>query len=50
MTDYLENVFHLSNYCFVFKRSAVSENQEQNLLIWPILQISNAKNVKYLLT
>ena len=28
MTDYLENVFHLNDYCFVFKRSAVSKNQE----------------------
>ena len=29
MTYYSENVFHLNDYnCFVFKRSAVSENQE----------------------
>ena len=31
MTYYSENVFHLDDYCFVFKRSAVSESQEQIL-------------------
>ena len=28
MTDYSEKVFHLSDNCFVFQRSAVSGNQE----------------------
>ena len=28
MAVYSENVFHLNDYCFVFKKSAVSKNQE----------------------
>ena len=26
MTDYSENVFHLNDYCFVFKRITVNKN------------------------
>ena len=36
MKDYSEDVFHLIDYCFVFKRSAVSEYQF-------VLQIFNIK-------
>ena len=28
MADYSENVFHLNNYCFVFRGSAISRNQK----------------------
>ena len=28
MTDYSRNVFHLNGYCFIFKKFAVSGNQE----------------------